>query len=158
LFWGGADAFTESDKQMLLGPSVRGARYDASREVIGPLYEQFKRSPAGADEGRWMTYFDLKVRLPELLLMRVDKMSMGVSIEARVPFLDHHLVEWAMAVPTSSRVRDGRLKAILKDAMRTKLPHHILDRKKQGFGVPVHDWVAGRFGESARKTLTEFSR
>jgi len=157
IFWGGADAFTEADKEALLGPSIRNVRADASGEVVRALHEEFRRSPARDDVGLWMTYLDLKIRLPELLLMRVDKMSMGVSIEARVPFLDHPLVEWAMGVPTSLRARDGRLKSILKDAMQSELPADILNRKKQGFGVPVHDWVAGRFGALAAQILTAFA-
>jgi asparagine synthase (glutamine-hydrolysing) len=157
LFWGGADAFTEAEKEKLLGPSIRWARADASREAIRPIYEEFRRSPARGDHGLWMTYLDLKIRLPELLLMRVDKMSMGTSIEARVPFLDHPLVEWAMGVPTAQRVRDGRLKAILKDAMRGEVPDDILDRPKQGFAVPVQSWVKGRFGAFARSTVTAFA-
>lgn len=157
LFWGGADGFTESAKEALLGPATRSTRADATREVIRPLYEEFRRSPARDDAGLWMTYLDLKIRLPELLLMRVDKMSMATSIEARVPFLDHPLVEWAMGVPTALRLHDGRLKAILKDAMRGELPDDILDRKKQGFGVPVHDWATGRYGALAASTLTSFA-
>jgi asparagine synthase (glutamine-hydrolysing) len=157
LFWGGADGFTESDKEQLLGPAIRKARADASREAIRPLYQEFRRSPARDDAGLWMSYLDLKIRLPELLLMRVDKMSMATSIEARVPFLDHPLVEWAMGVPTPVRLHGGKLKAILKDAMRGELPDDILDRKKQGFGVPVHDWSTGRFGAVTASTLTSFA-
>jgi asparagine synthase (glutamine-hydrolysing) len=158
VFWGGADSFTESEKHRLVGPAIRAAGYQATREVIRGLYDEFRRSPGGDDAGSWMTYLDLKIRLPELLLMRVDKMSMGVSIEARVPFLDHPLVEWAMGIPTKMRLRHGRLKSILKDAMRGVLPDPILNRKKQGFGVPVNGWVAGRFGQSATTTLKGFAR
>jgi asparagine synthase (glutamine-hydrolysing) len=158
VFWGGADAFTDAEKSVLLGPAVRTAHHDVTWGTIKPLYDEFRRSPAKDDMGRWMTYVDLKIRLPELLLMRVDKMSMGVSVEARVPFLDHPLVEWALGLPTSMRIRDGRLKAILKDAMRGRLPDEILNRPKQGFGVPVHDWVNGNFGRRASDEVTAFAK
>jgi asparagine synthase (glutamine-hydrolysing) len=83
-----------------------------------------------------MTYLDLNLRLPELLLMRVDKMSMGVSLEGRVPFLDHKFVELAMSIPTAVKTRNGELKHILKKAVRGVIPDEIIDRPKQGFGVP----------------------
>lgn len=157
VFWGGADAFTEAEKDRLLG-SQRGAHRDVTSTVIERMFDEFRRSPAADDPGRWMTYVDLKIRLPELLLMRVDKMSMGVSVEARVPFLDHHVVEWAMGIPTPMRLRHGRLKAILKDAIRGRLPTDIVERPKQGFGVPVHDWVTGRFGRQAASIITDFAK
>ena len=65
-----------------------------------------------------MSYVDLNLRLPELLLMRVDKMSMGVGLEARVPFLDHKFVELVLSIPASVKTRDGELKHLLKRAVR----------------------------------------
>lgn len=102
----------------------------------------------------WMTYADLNHRLPELLLMRVDKMSMGVSLECRVPFLDHKFVELAMSIPQSKKTEDNVSKTVLKKAVRGIIPDELIDRKKQGFGVPVYDWFKGRLGtEMKEKTL-----
>ena len=103
-----------------------------------------------------MTYLDLNLRLPELLLMRVDKMSMGVSLEGRVPFLDHKLVELAMSLPEEMKTRQGILKYILKKAVRGVIPDEIIDRKKQGFGVPVYEWFFDRLGNEIRRELDEF--
>jgi len=105
-----------------------------------------------------MTYSDLTIRLPELLLMRVDKMTMAASVESRVPFLDHKLVALALSIPTAVKIGDGDLKHILKKAVRGVVPDEIIDRPKQGFGVPVHEYFRDRFGEIARHELALFCR
>jgi len=105
-----------------------------------------------------MTYLDLNLRLPELLLMRVDKMSMGVSLEGRVPFLDHKFVELAMSIPTSVKTKHGTLKYILKKSVRGLIPDELIDRKKQGFGVPIYEWSFDRLGSLARAKLEAFNR
>jgi asparagine synthase (glutamine-hydrolysing) len=105
-----------------------------------------------------MTYLDLNLRLPELLLMRVDKMSMGVGLEGRVPFLDYKFVELAMSIPSAVKMRHGTLKYILKKAVRGVIPDELIDRKKQGFGVPVYEWVYDKLGETMRASLNEFCR
>ena len=79
-----------------------------------------------------MTYLELKLRLPELLLMRVDKITMATSVEARVPFLDHHLVEYAMGLPRSLKVEGASGKHILKRALEDILPHDLLYMRSGG--------------------------
>ena len=103
-----------------------------------------------------MSYLDLNFRLPELLLMRVDKMSMGASLEARVPFLDHEFVQLAMSVPEAVKTRGGVVKTLLKQAVRGVIPDAIIDRPKQGFGVPVQEWMQGRLGTLMQDTLADF--
>ena len=101
-----------------------------------------------------MTYLELKQRLAELLLMRVDKMTMATSVEARVPFLDHELVEFAMALPPEMKVRDGVGKYLLKRAVsKSLLPEHIVYRRKQGFGAPVAEWFQGELGRRAQAQI-----
>jgi asparagine synthase (glutamine-hydrolysing) len=90
-----------------------------------------------------MTYLELKLRLPELLLMRVDKLTMAASIEARVPFLDHKLVEYAMGVPRELKVEGASGKHVLKRALETILPRDLLYKRKRGFGAPVESWFRG---------------
>ena len=104
----------------------------------------------------WMSYLDLNLRLPELLLMRVDKMSMGVSLESRVPFLDHKFVELAMSIPEAVKTRNGNLKHILKKSVRGLIPDELIDRKKQGFGVPIREWFLDRLGEQTQKRTEIF--
>ena len=105
-----------------------------------------------------MTYTDLNHRLPELLLMRVDKMSMGVSLECRVPFLDHKFVELAMSIPEKKKTEKNISKTVLKKAVRGIIPDELIDRKKQGFGVPVYDWFKGRLGTEMKKETILFAR
>ena len=103
-----------------------------------------------------MSYVDLNLRLPELLLMRVDKMSMGVSLEARVPFLDHNFVEYSMSIPSDLKTKEGNLKYILKKAVRGIIPDKIIDREKQGFAAPIKEWSKESLGEIGRTQLEKF--
>lgn len=159
VFWGGAEAFTETHKKSLLSARLRRKfNQFSSWEALQPIRQRFEEKAWEKSTLNWMTYLDLNLRLPELLLMRVDKMSMGVSLEARVPFLDHKFVEFAMSIPTAIKTRHGTLKYLLKKAVRGVIPDEVIDRKKQGFGVPVHEWFFDRLGEFARVELDEFCR
>ena len=83
---------------------------------------------------------DWQTQLAENLLLLTDKMSMAVSLECRVPFLDHRLVELAAAIPARHKLPNGRLKGLLKDALAPMLPDEIINRRKRGFGAPVGSW------------------
>ena len=85
-------------------------------------------------------YMEMKLRLPEHLLMRVDKMTMAHSVEARVPFLDHEVVEFATRLPPAYKLRDGIGKKVLKRASEPYVDHDLLYRRKQGFGAPMEQW------------------
>lgn len=157
IFWGGAEAFTEAQKQRLLSPRLRNQfRGRTSWDAVAPIHKRFEESAWEQTPLHWMTYVDLNLRLPELLLMRVDKMSMGVGLEARVPFLDHKFVELAMSIPQAAKARHGTLKHILKKAVRGLIPDNLIDRKKQGFGVPVYEWFFDKLGAYTRKELDFF--
>ncbi|MBF0186791.1 MAG: asparagine synthase (glutamine-hydrolyzing) [Magnetococcales bacterium] len=157
IFWGGAEAFTDVEKQRLLSPRLRSTFSGrTSWEALQPVRERFLKQAWEPSHLHWMTYLDLNLRLPELLLMRVDKMSMGVSLEGRVPFLDHRFVELALSIPTEVKLRDGQVKHILKRAVRGVIPDTLIDRKKQGFGVPVYEWFFDRLGDVSKTTLDRF--
>src|SRR6266576_925964 len=159
VFWGGAESFMEWQKQRLLSPRLRGELHGlTSWDALAPIRARFDEKAWEHSNLNWMSYIDLNLRLPELLLMRVDKMSMGVSLEARVPFLDHKFVEFAMSIPEKSKTNGGTLKHILKKAVRGVIPDELIDRPKQGFGVPIHEWFFDRLGDEARRTLDEFCR
>jgi len=159
IFWGGTEAFTEENKRRLLSKRLRDKFAGfSSWEVISPVRRRFESKAWEISPLNWMTYLDLNLRLPELLLMRVDKMSMGVGLEARVPFLDHKFVELAMSIPESVKTRHGTLKYILKKAVRGLIPDELIDRQKQGFGVPVEEWLFDHLGEYARSELTTFCK
>ncbi|MBA2243436.1 MAG: asparagine synthase (glutamine-hydrolyzing) [Gemmatimonadetes bacterium] len=88
-------------------------------------------------------YADLTGYLPDDILVKVDRMSMAVSLEARVPFLDHEVVEYAMRVPQQWKLRGRQSKWILKHAFRDLLPPHIRRRGKEGFSMPMKNWLRG---------------
>jgi asparagine synthase (glutamine-hydrolysing) len=157
VFWGGAEVFSDSQKQQLLSPRLRKTFGELSSwEALRPIRQRFEEKAWEPSPLNWMTYLDLNLRLPELLLMRVDKMSMAVSLEARVPFLDHRFVELAMSIPQAVKTRNGILKYILKKAVRGVIPDELIDRKKQGFGVPVYEWYHTKFGEYVVKEMKDF--
>lgn len=156
-FWSGAESFYEVGKHDVLSPRLK--RQFAGRtswETIRPLRERFEAKAWERSPLAWMSFVDLHFRLPELLLMRVDKMSMGVSLEGRVPFLDHKLVELALSLPANLRYRQGEPKRVLKTAVRGVIPDSIIDRKKQGFGAPVAEWFKDRLGGEMNRTLRAF--
>jgi asparagine synthase (glutamine-hydrolysing) len=101
-------------------------------------------------------YFEMKLRLSEHLLMRVDKLTMAHSIEARVPFLDHDLVEFATRLPPSYKLSDTVGKKILKRAAEPYLDHDMIYRRKQGFGAPMDEWF--REGDFGARCLAAFER
>jgi asparagine synthase (glutamine-hydrolysing) len=159
VFWGGADTFTERAKMRVLSPRLRERfRGHTSWEALRPIWARYQEKAWEKKPLNWMSYLDLNLRLPELLLMRVDKMSMGVSLEGRVPFLDHKFVELAMSIPAAVKTRGGTLKSILKKAVRGVIPDELIDRKKQGFGVPIYDWIFQRLGDRVREELTQFCK
>ena len=140
LFWGGAIAFTEVDKEKLLTPEFRSRHPGlSSYPVISAHYEKARKLRPAGDFLQRLIYLDMKLRLPELLLMRVDKVTMSTSVEARVPYLDHKLVELAMDIPTETKIRT-QAKHILKKAVEGLIPQNIVYRRKQGFAAPIHEW------------------
>ena len=156
-FWGGAESFYEAHKKKLLSPRMRGDFKDlTSWDALKPIWDRYENQSWEKQPLNWMSYLDLNMRLPELLLMRVDKMTMGVSLEGRVPFLDHKFVELALSIPAEQKYQWRQPKRILKNAVRGIIPDNIIDRKKQGFGVPIYEWFLDKLGDEMKLTLREF--
>lgn len=156
VFWGGAEAFTETEKRRLLSASVlRRLGGLTSWDALAPIRESFEARAWEPSDANWMTYLDLRLRLPELLLMRIDKMSMAASLEARVPFLDHRFVALALSIPTATKVRGGELKRVLRRAVTGVVPDDVIDRPKQGFRVPLEEWMLGALGDRVRREVAE---
>ena len=154
LFWSGAEAFTDAEKRRLLSPRARRAHAGAtSWTAIKPIRDRFEAAAPEISAANWMSYVDLNLRLPELLLMRVDKMTMGVGLEGRVPFLDHRLVGLAMSLPSAMKTKNGTLKHVLKKAVRGLIPDDLIDRPKRGFGVPVNELFQGPLASIAGAEL-----
>ena len=100
-----------------------------------------------------MMRFDAETYLPEDVLTKVDRMSMAHSIESRVPLLDNEVVAFASALPSAMKIANGRRKHVLKEVAATLLPREILERRKQGFGVPLGTWFRGNLRDLFGDTL-----
>jgi asparagine synthase (glutamine-hydrolysing) len=147
LFWGGAVVYDESFKPRVLSKQMRKRMNGlSSLQVVEPYLNHIERERPDSDFLARMTYLELKLRLPELLLMRVDKITMATSVEARVPFLDHHLVQYALGLPRSLKVEGTSGKHSLKRALEEILPHDLLYERKRGFGAPVREWFRRGLG------------
>jgi asparagine synthase (glutamine-hydrolysing) len=153
LWWGGAVAFYEQGLRRLTTPEFqRQTGAEAPREIVAGISADRIRG-GSSDPLDELIYQDLRLRLPELLLMRVDKLTMANAVEARVPFLDHELVELAMSVPASEKIRGGVGKHVLKRAVADLLPDDLLWRPKQGFGAPVSEWFRGPLADQLRRQI-----
>jgi asparagine synthase (glutamine-hydrolysing) len=167
-FWGGAMSFWEPMKKRLIddagwksmsAPAGSGSIVPESFfsldtfNVVSEYLRTVDSQMPQADVLARMTYLEFKLRLPELLLMRVDKITMSTSIEARVPFLDHELVAFTMGLPMGLKTKNGMPKHLLKKALEGVLPDDVIYRKKAGFGAPMREWLRGDFGRAAEHTV-----
>ncbi|MGB9665229.1 MAG: asparagine synthase (glutamine-hydrolyzing) [Ignavibacteria bacterium] len=148
IYWGGAVNFTIEHKRKLLNKNL-----DNTYSVIKEIYHRYASKVTVSDPLRKMIYLEFKNRLPELLLMRVDKMSMATSVEARVPFLDYRLVEYSFKIDSKIKVKNSITKYILKKSVEGIIPDEIIYRKKQGFAAPMNYWLQNELAHFTKHYL-----
>ena len=164
--------------RILLAPRLMGIeRY---RMMIGPPYQEITQDLLSADikgslhnadnADDWLEtpddfcawhpfnqlqYFEMKVRLPDFVTHHLDRISMARSLEARVPFLDHELVELCAQIPPSLKMRGLQEKYVLRQALRSSLPPEIAHRKKRGLSAPCQQWLREKLPDFAAEMLSE---
>jgi len=165
-FWIGATGLLTRTNQPFLGSKIhKGLRIAESAANIDDIYLSLldewslERSPVrdsddfncpfemdvaeGAPDTVRMMYCDATSYLPDDILCKVDRASMAVSLETRVPYLDHRVAELAARIPLAMKVRDGRGKHILRRLLTREVPRRLVERPKAGFGIPVGEWIKG---------------
>src|SRR4051812_5241078 len=171
LFWGGAVCWWGEQREMLTpNPAPFPSAIDCPVPGLMPDSERTLDSHAvvsqyvGGLTGRLcepevlqkIPYLEMKLRLPEHLLMRVDKLTMAHAVEARVPFLDHDVVNFATRLPPSYKLSGAIGKKLLKTAAEPYLDRDMIYRQKQGFGAPMDEWF--REGDFGARCLAAFER
>jgi asparagine synthase (glutamine-hydrolysing) len=148
IYWGGAINLTEEHKSKLLKKDLNN-----SYQIVKSIYDKYNEKSKVNDLLRKMIYLEFKNRLPELLLMRVDKMAMATSVEARVPFLDFRLVEYSFKIDSKIKIKNNTTKYILKKAVEGIIPNEIIYRKKQGFAAPMNYWLRNKLSDFTKNYL-----
>ncbi len=128
--------FTAAERAALYTPAMRAAVGAAAMDRFGAHWQE---AGEASDDDR-MLHQDLRMYLPDDVLTKVDRMSMAVSLEVRVPLLDHRIVEFAATVPFEMKYNRGESKRLMKRALKDKVPAALLEQRKRGFAVPVHRW------------------
>ncbi len=141
VFWNGS--FSQKEKHEFYHP--------ANGRGVGELFDGLPEHTGYLN--RFLAFDQLNY-LPDDILYKCDRMSMAHSLEVRVPFLDHRIIEFAASLPQTMKVRGSTLKYLLKELMRDKLPAEVLSRRKEGLDIPAHDWLRGVLRPLLLETLS----
>jgi asparagine synthase (glutamine-hydrolysing) len=127
-----------SEKNSLYRSDLQATLYD---HLTTDLFHDYFEKANCFDRLSRQQYVDVKTYLVDDILTKVDRMSMAVSIEARVPLLDYHIVEFALNLPARMKLNGGRTKSILRQAVKGLVPQLVLDKSKEGFSIPMKHWL-----------------
>ena len=131
---------SDADKSALYQPDLLASINGNNTQF---LIEDFFNQATHFDSLAQQQYVDIKTYLVDNILVKVDRMSMAASLEARVPLLDHRIVEFALSLPPQMKLQRGQTKRILRQAVANRIPSEILDKPKQGFSIPLKHWLRG---------------
>ena len=137
-----SSVFTPEEQGFLLAPGLQGGMMNSS-EIESFIRPHFLNKPDGLSQ---LLSLDFHTWLPDDLLLKNDKMTMAHGVEARVPYLDHQLVELCARIPSRFKLRWNQEKVLLRKVMAGRLPENIRRRRKAGFTVPLGDWMKTPFG------------
>jgi asparagine synthase (glutamine-hydrolysing) len=126
-----------------------------STSYVSTLFNDLVNQVSTGESLDQLLYLDSKTYLPGDILTKVDRMSMAVSLEARAPLLDHKLIDFVTGIPAGLKLSGFETKYLLKKAVKDLVPSEILNRPKQGFGVPIQEWINQQLRSRVRETLTE---
>ena len=158
LFWGGTMDFADRGRGKILGPAMSGIGNDTYEAVIQMYWNHFRSHRPKSDIFGWMAYLELQLRLPELMLQRLDRMGMAHGVEIRAPFLDHRIVELVLALPAACRSDSSFFgKKVLRTIMSSHMPASGMRKHKRGFHAPVSIWKTGQLGNRYLPALRRFS-
>ena len=144
--------FSELNRELLYTSDFKSSLTD--RTYVRSMFRDLASRVDTPNPNDKLLYLDSKTYLPGDILTKVDRMSMAASLETRAPLLDHKLIEFVTRIPGSLKLARNETKYLLKRAVKDLIPTEILNRPKQGFGVPVQEWINDQLKDRIRNTLT----
>ncbi len=146
--------FNDLRKKSLYSNSFQ-SKLNGNSGAATKLFQNFASDVSTGNPIDNLLYLDSKTYLPSDILTKVDRMTMATSLEARVPLLDQELIEFVQTIPSELKLKNLETKYIFKKAMEGIVPNDILYREKQGFGVPINEWINSQLKQRIRETLLE---
>jgi asparagine synthase (glutamine-hydrolysing) len=159
VFRGGIENYSDYDKDVFFKKGFQeSADIQPVYRIIDYYNMRYKAESGSSDLLNNMSFIDLNLRLPELLLSRIDKMSMAASVEARAPFMDEELIEFALSIPARIKMKNKVEKYIIKKGMEGTLPDSILYRRKDGFTIPIDHFLKDKMFAYLEEKINAFAK